>query len=122
MQGKALNEQMIKGNAKCFRASWIGDYPDAENFLALFYSGYDAPPNYTRFKNERFDKMYETAFTIIDDSMRNDLYTRMDSLIMEEAPVVPLYYDQVIRFMQNNVSGVPNNPMNLLDLKRARIN
>ncbi len=122
MQGKALNEQMIKGNAKCFRASWIGDYPDAENFLALFYSGYGAPPNYTRFKNDKFDRMYENAFTITDDSIRNSIYVEMDKLIMEEAPVIPLYYDQVIRFLQKNISGIPNNPMNLLDLKRVRIN
>jgi len=122
MQSKALNEQMIKGNSKFFRASWIGDYPDAENFLALFYSGYGAPPNYTRFGNAEFDKLYKLSFRITNDSIRNELYREMDELVMEEAPVIPLYYDQVIRFVQNNVTGLPNNPMNLLDLKRVRIN
>jgi peptide/nickel transport system substrate-binding protein len=121
MQSKALNELMVKGEVQCFRASWIGDYPDAENFLALFYSGYDAPPNYTRFKNAAFDKGYETAFTISNDSLRNVLYEKLDSLVMEEAPVCPLYYDQSIRFIQNNVSGLVNNPLNLLDVKRVKI-
>ena len=121
MQSKALNELMVKGEAKCFRASWIADYPDAENFLALFYSGYGAPPNYTRFKNAAFDKGYEKSFTITNDSLRNEIYEQLDSLVMEQAPVCPLYYDQTIRFIQNNVSGLVNNPLNLLDVKRVKI-
>ncbi|MEO6168774.1 MAG: ABC transporter substrate-binding protein, partial [Chitinophagales bacterium] len=84
MQGKALNDQMVKGNARFFRGGWIGDYPDAENFLTLFYSGYGAPPNYTRFKNEEFDEAYEASFTITDDAVRNELYREMDELVMEE--------------------------------------
>ena len=41
---------------------------------------------------------------------------------MAEAPVVVLYYDEVLRFVQNNVSGIGINPMNLLTLKRVRKN
>ena len=36
---------------------------------------------------------------------------------MQEAAVVPLYYDQVVRFVQNNINGLPSNAMNLLELK-----
>jgi peptide/nickel transport system substrate-binding protein len=38
-----------------FRGSWIADYPDAENYLSVFYSKNPAQPNYTRYKNPRFD-------------------------------------------------------------------
>ena len=44
----------------------------------------------------------------------------MDSLVMEEAPVVVLYYDQVLRFVRNEIHQMGNNAMNLLDLKRVR--
>ena len=50
---------------------------------------------------------------------RNEVYRQMDELVMEEAPVVPLYYDQVIRFVQKNVTGLLNNPMNLLEIKKS---
>ena len=120
MQSKALTELKVKGDARCFTASWIADYPDPENFLALFYSGYGAPPNYTRFHSAEFDKLYEASFTVTNDSARNDLYRQMDLLVMEEAPVCPLYYDQTIRFIQNDVTGLSNNPLNLLDLKRVK--
>jgi len=44
----------------------------------------------------------------------------MDSIIIEEAPIVPLYYDQVIRLVHNNISGLNKNPMNLLNLKKVK--
>ena len=47
-------------------------------------------------------------------------YRKMDQLIMEEAPVVILYYDQVLRFVQKNIEGLGSDPMNLLTLKRVR--
>ena len=46
----------------------------------------------------------------------------MDKLIMEEAPIVVLYYDQVLRFAQKNIEGLSSNPMNLLILKHVRKN
>ena len=46
--------------------------------------------------------------------------TKMDSIIISEAPVVPLYYDMAIRFVSNKVSGLGINPQNFLFLKRVR--
>jgi peptide/nickel transport system substrate-binding protein len=43
----------------------------------------------------------------------------MDSLLIQNAVIVPLYYDRVLRFTQNNISGFESNAMNLLDLKRV---
>ena len=43
----------------------------------------------------------------------------MDSLIINDAPVVPLYYDQYVRFTQKSVKGLRSNPINLLNLKKV---
>ena len=40
--------------------------------------------------------------------------------IVEEAPVVVLYYDQVLRFTHKNVSGLSTNSMNGLSLKTVQ--
>ena len=122
MQGKALREIMMKQQAILFRGSWIADYPDAENFFACFYSKNDAPPNYTRFKSIEFDKYYDGAMSTTNDSLKNNLYKKMDQLVMDSAVVVPLYYDDVIRFIRKNISGLKNNPQNLLDLRTVKIN
>ena len=63
-----------------FRGSWIADYPDAENYLSLFYSKNFAPngPNYTHFKDEEFDMLYEKALSETDHDLRAELYQKMD--------------------------------------------
>ena len=43
----------------------------------------------------------------------------MDQMIVDEAPVVPLYYDMVVRFSPLEIEGLGSNPMNLLVLKRV---
>ena len=77
-----------------FRSSWIADYLDAENYLSIFYSKNFAPngPNYMHYKNEEFDKLYEKVFMTTNKDKRYKLYQQMDSLIIEDAPIVPLYY------------------------------
>ncbi|MCC7331209.1 MAG: ABC transporter substrate-binding protein [Flavobacteriales bacterium] len=117
-------ELVARSELNFFRKSWIADYPDAENYLALFYSKNFTPhgPNYTHFKNFEFDKLYEKSQTEINDSIRFHLYQEMDKILIEEAPVVILYYDEVVRLVQNNVSELGINPINMLSLKQVKIN
>ena len=116
-----LKDAKANGKLDLFRASWVADYPDAENYLSLYYSKNFAPngPNYTHFKNEQFDEWYEQAFILTSPKDRATLYTKMDSLVMSKTPVVPLFYDEVVRFTRKNVQGLGINPINLLDLKRV---
>ena len=115
----SLRQGKATGKFSIFRASWIADYPDAENYLSLFYSKNFTPngPNYTHFKNIAFDRLYEKAISIVNSSKRFKLYQKMDSILIDEAPVVPLYYDQVIRFSQKNIKGLGINPLDMLDLR-----
>ncbi|WP_394342474.1 ABC transporter substrate-binding protein [Tenacibaculum gallaicum] len=116
-----LRQGKANGKLPIFRASWIADYPDAENYMSLFYSKNFTPngPNYTHFKNELFDTLYEQSIKEVDVKKRYRLYQKMDSIIIAEAPIVPLYYDEVIRFTQKNVIGLGINPIDMLDLKRV---
>ena len=117
-----LRQGKASGKLPIFRASWIADYPDAENYVSLFYSKNFAPngPNYTHFKNKRFDKFYEEAIKEVEVKKRQSLYQKMDSIIIAEAPIIPLYYDEVIRFTQKNVTGLGINPIDMLHLKRVK--
>jgi len=116
-----LRQSKASGKLPIFRASWVADYPDAENYLSLFYSKNFAPngPNYMHYNNEEFDKLYEKVFVTTNKDERYKLYQQMDSLIIEDAPIVPLYYDQFVRFTQNNIIGLTTNPINLLNLKKV---
>ena len=89
-----LRQMKSSGELAVFRASWIADYPDAENYLSLL-----SLPNIEK---------------------RKLLYEKMDSIIIEEAPVVPLYYDMAVRFVSKKVSGLGINPQNFLVLKKVK--
>lgn len=117
-----LRQSIATGQVGFFRGSWIADYPDAENYLSLFYSAHFAPngPNYTHFKSTHWDALYSQAMLETTDSLRFALYAQMDKMAMEQAPIIPLFYDKVARFTRQEVEGLGINPLNLLTLKYVR--
>ncbi len=120
VESATLREMMSKGNVNFFRASWIADYPDGESFLTVFYGGNPAPPNYTRFNNSTFNELYEQALVENNNEQRMALYHQMEQILIEEAPVIFLFYDETAVFTRNGVSGISKNALNLLDLKRVK--
>lgn len=117
----SLRQAKSNGKLEMFRASWIADYPDAENYLSLFYSKNLTPngPNYTHFKNNLYDRLFFEGIIEQSKDDREKIYSKLDSLIIEEAPIIPLYYDKIMRFSQKNVVGLETNPINQLNLKRV---
>jgi ABC-type transport system substrate-binding protein len=117
IQKSLLLDMTLGSRALFFRGSWIADYPDAENYLSVFYSKNPAPPNYTRYKNPAFDALFEKALKETNDSARYILYRQADQVMINDAPVVPLWYDVVVHLVQPEVSGFPANALNLLELR-----
>jgi ABC-type transport system substrate-binding protein len=117
-----IRELVDQGKVQFFRASWLGDYPDAENYFAVCYGKHFSPagPNKMRFYNKQYDAWYEEALSLPDKKARFRLYRQMDSLLMAEAPVVPLFYDEVVRMIRKEVQGLEPNPMNTLQLEQVR--
>jgi len=122
MPPSTLREQKVNGKLSIFRGSWVADYPDAENYLFIFHSKNFSPngPNYTHYKSKIFDARFEMALQTTDRNERQKMYRELDSLLMTTAPVIPLYYDEVVRFTHKNISGLGMNPINHLNLKRVK--
>ncbi len=120
IQKSLLLEQTSKSQAPMFRGSWIADYPDAENYLSVFYSKNPAPPNYTRYSNKAFDALYDQALLEKNDMARYELYREMDKLVVADAPVIPLFYDMVIHLVHRNIRNFNPNSLNLLELRRTK--
>jgi ABC-type transport system substrate-binding protein len=121
VESGTLRQMMSAGKLAMFRASWIADYPDGESFLTVFYGKNPSPPNYTRFRNDRFDALYEQALLETDPDKRVKIYQEMDRIIVEEAPVIFLFYDETAVFTTSRVKGLKPNAVNLLDLKRVSL-
>ena len=123
MPPATMRSMRSTGSLQFFRSSWVADYPDAENYLSLFTTGNFAPsgPNYTHYSNPKYDKLYDKALLCNDLEQRAQYYTEMDSLMMRDAPVVVLFYDEVLRFVNKRVKDMGSNPTNLLDLRRVKV-
>jgi oligopeptide transport system substrate-binding protein len=118
----SLRDLMSKNEVNFFRGSWIADYPDGENYLSVFYSKNKVPfgPNYTGYFNDEFDQLFEQSYFESDNKKRYELYYKMDNMVMENASIVPILYDQSVVMLQNNISGYPINPLSLMILKRVK--
>jgi peptide/nickel transport system substrate-binding protein len=121
VQKSLLLEETAQSKALFFRGSWLADYPDAENYLSVFYSKNPAPPNYTRYADPVFDRLYERALEETNDSVRYALYREMDQRVIDAAPVVPVWYDEVVHLVNPRVKGFTPNALNLLELRRVDI-
>jgi ABC-type transport system substrate-binding protein len=122
MPPATLRQLKNTGGLELFRGSWVADYPDAENYLSLFISDNFTPngPNYTHFKDPVIDSLYTAALQSSDLKSRLKIYQAMDARIMEQAPVIPLYYDMAVRFVHQEVQGLGINPQNFLFLKHVK--
>jgi oligopeptide transport system substrate-binding protein len=117
MDAATLREGMRQGNVSFFRGSWIGDYPDAENFFSVFYSKNGAPPNYTRFKNEEFDALYLNFLGESDFNKKKNLSRRMEEILIENVPLIPLFYDKSALIYSNRIKNLYSNPLNIPKFK-----
>lgn len=116
-------EQITAGKSDMFRFAWIADYPDPETFLTLFY-GKHVPANPSeksfinmfRFKNARFDSIFAASSLEADKAKRYAMLSRAEQIVLDEAPFMPIFYDDNYRLEQLNVRNFPENPMNYMDL------
>lgn len=96
-----FQEKIKSGQAQIFGIAWGADYPDAQNFLQLFYSKNVSPgPNDSGFTNAEFDKLYEHSLTLPPGAQRNEIYQKMRDIVVEESPWVFDLHRQGYRLTQ----------------------
>jgi peptide/nickel transport system substrate-binding protein len=119
-----FGQHIAQFEANFYRKSWIADFPDPINYLQLFNSDFFYPKkglNYTHFKNDEFDRLYNLATAEDSTELRYSYYKQMQQIIHDEAPVIPLFYGESLRFFSNKVTGIESNAMNTMSLKRVKI-
>ncbi len=111
------------GELGMWRTSWIGDYPDPENFLALFTTPNWAPngPNTTHISLPELDRLYQEALhPSLTFEERAARYHEMERTIVEQAPWVFLYHDVLMRLTQPYVQGFTLDGSGRLLLERVQ--
>jgi ABC-type oligopeptide transport system substrate-binding subunit len=86
-----MNERVNRGLAQTWGISWGADYPEAQNFLQLFY-GPNAPiPNGSNYSNPEFDSLFATAAAMGPGPERAALYRKMERIVVDDCPWVIKY-------------------------------
>ncbi len=121
-----LLEKAYQGNFDLMRSAWYADYPSPENFLWIFYSGNNdghtrtqAYPNIARYSSVTFNKLYEQALKARSIKEANTFFKEAEKVLMKDAPVIILWYDEGFRLLQSYVKNFPNNPMQYRDLSKV---
>ncbi|MDA1382607.1 MAG: ABC transporter substrate-binding protein [Bacteroidetes bacterium] len=115
-------ENVATSKSMMFKKSWLADYADSENFFGLFLERNFSPggPNYTHFRNNAFEELYQRSMSVSEEEARWDLYSKMDSIVYAEMPVIPLFHDQVTHFVRNSIDGWVVSPVNRLELRYVK--
>ncbi len=72
-------------------AHWIGDYVDPSTYLELFLS--DGGNNSTGWADPAYDRLVRAAGAETDPARRNELYQQAEALLLDAAPIAPLYFN-----------------------------
>ncbi|MDG1841383.1 MAG: ABC transporter substrate-binding protein [Crocinitomicaceae bacterium] len=117
-------EAIARGEAICWRAGWVADYPDAEGFLSIFYSKNKFTSdnkNAFHYLSDDFDKNYNFAIVEQDSIKRLQYLTSCDQKIINDAVVFPVYRDDFLVFLNLKVRGFKVNSMEIFDLSEVFI-
>lgn len=111
-------EQSQMGQMDIVRDAWIADYPSPESFLSIFY-GANVPadpnqksyPNTARYKNAQFDKYFVMGRDAISKDSSMVHFMKAEQILMNDAPIIVLWYDGNYRLTQYGVRNAYNNAM-----------
>lgn len=117
------------GKTNFWRFGWVADYPDPNNFFSQFY-GKNIPAtmeeasyaNPTRYRNATYDALYEKSLVTVNAEERNKIYAQLDQTIVDDAPVLLIYYNMNRRLLQPYVKNFQNNGMEYRSLREVWLN
>ena len=114
-------DDLEAGRFQMFFLAWMADYPDPQNFLDILFHS-KSQGNYTGYSNQRVDELLERARVERDVEKRVALYREAERIIVEEAPVIPLYHNVSYTLVKPRVKGLVLTPMGILSLRSVEVN
>jgi len=109
---KVLLRDIDHGDAQVFRASWLGDYDDAQGFLQVLQSGFGI--NLPHYSNPAYDDLLQRAANESDVGRRRRLLQDAEALMLSDQPLIPLYFYVSKHLVDARVRGWRNNALNIV--------
>ncbi len=111
------------GRGDIFRSAWVADYPSPESFLSIFY-GANVPadpskpshPNTMRYKSSAYDSLFMMGVKATTEAEKNKYFAEAESQMLQDCPVIILWYGENYKLVHSNINNFYNNAMNYLNL------
>lgn len=97
------------------RAAWVGDYIDPNTFLGIFTS--DSGDNKSGWKNKQYDDLLRKAATTINKEERFEVLQQAESILLDEAPLIPLYNYTTNNLISTHLKGYHQNILDYYSYK-----
>lgn len=117
---EAFHQELEGRKYQMFMTGWIADYPDPQDFLDVMFHS-QSNGNYTGFSDERIDKMLEAARIEKDATRRLRMYQEIESEVVQQAPIIPLFHDVDYTLVRPYVKGLVQSPLGITFLKNVRL-
>jgi oligopeptide transport system substrate-binding protein len=106
---KVQLDDLTKHNFAVCRASWIADYNDPMTFIDMYYTnGGNNNPGYT---NPEYDKLVDAAKKETDPAKRTEEMHKAEDILMNDLPIMPIYYYTNVLALKNNIKDVQKSPL-----------
>lgn len=118
MAQQSTNEE--SGQSTFWRSAWLADYPDPENFICLFL-GDDLQEhsasylNTVNYHSTLYDSLYQRGIRELNEAERFKIFSRLDQILVDDAVIMPLYYEEFTRLIPTYVKGFPQNSIEYRD-------
>ncbi len=99
-----------------FRNGWVADYPSIDNFIYLFTTKGGDYGGDTQYSNPKVDALFAQARATPDLQASYDLYNQAQSLILADAPCIPIYSYRDPRIVNNRIGGFNYNAFAVSDM------
>lgn len=119
-------ELQMHGKSDIYRDAWVADFSSPESFLSLF-SGDGVPtdfetasfPNTSRYQNMTYDVYFKKGRDSNNKDTSYTYFMKAEQVLMDDAVIIPLWYEGSYRLLTNNVKGLYLNAMRYYDLTRT---
>jgi oligopeptide transport system substrate-binding protein len=109
---KSLLQDIDRGAVEMFRSSWVGDYNDAYTFAQVLKSDFGI--NLTHYRSAEYDALLVQAAAEVDQAQRRELLQSAERVMLEDHPLLPLYFYVNKHLVKPEVEGWYNNVMNVV--------
>lgn len=108
---KSLLQDIDRGDVEIFRTSWGGDYNDAYTYLQYLKSDFGI--NLPHYSNPAYDTLLSRAAAEVDTGKRRDLLEQAEHLMLQDHPLIPIYFYVSKHLVKPEVDGWYDNVMNV---------